>query len=95
MDRQPAVYILTNKTNTVLYIGVTSHLASRVLQHRDKEVSGFTQQYNTIKLVYYELLDRMDEAIIREKQLKNWHRQWKINLIEKYNPDWKDLSNDF
>jgi len=95
MERQPAVYILTNKTNAVLYVGVTSNLPKRIQEHRDKQVIGFSKRYNLTKLVYYELLDRMEQAIRREKQLKNWHRQWKINLIEQNNPDWNDLLEQF
>ncbi|MDI6757443.1 MAG: GIY-YIG nuclease family protein [Endomicrobiia bacterium] len=86
------VYILTNKSNRVLYIGVTNNLARRMYEHKNKLVKGFTQKYNLIKLVYYEVADDITFAIKREKQLKNWHRDWKIKLITDSNPDWKDLS---
>lgn len=89
--RQYYVYILSNKYNTVLYIGVTNNLSRRVQQHRDGIV-GFTKQYNAHKLVYYDLLDTADAAIMREKQLKNWHREWKLNLIKSRNPNLIDLS---
>jgi len=87
------VYILSNKSKT-LYIGVTNNLRRRIQQHKDKLVEGFTKKYNLNKLVYYEILEDVKVAIRREKQLKNWHRQWKINLIESVNPEWNDLSDD-
>ncbi len=86
------VYILTNKTNKILYIGVTNDLLKRVNEHKNKPVKGFTKKYNVDKLVYYEQTNSVESAIKREKQLKNWHRQWKINLINNFNPTWKDLS---
>ena len=94
-DRQYYVYILTNKSNNVLYIGVTNDLIRRILEHKNKLVEGFTKKYNLRKLVYYETTNDIESAINREKQLKNWHRDWKINLIDQFNPDWKDLSDDF
>ncbi len=90
-DRQPCIYILASQKNGTLYIGVTSDLAARLLQHRDASVPGFASRYGAIRLVHAELYDRMDEAIAREKQLKRWHRAWKIALIEEHNPDWRDL----
>lgn len=87
------VYILTNKYNTVLYIGVTNNLLRRMFEHKNKLVEGFTKKYNLAKLVYYEATDSIESAIRQEKQLKNWHRDWKINLITQFNPDWVDLSN--
>jgi putative endonuclease len=90
--KQPCVYIITNKPNGTLYIGVTTNLANRLEQHKTKAVSGFSAKYNLSRLVYFEQLDEIEEAIKREKQLKNWHRQWKVNLIEKMNPNWDDLS---
>ena len=92
-DGQYYVYILTNKYNTVLYVGVTNNLIRRIFEHRNKLVEGFTKKYNLVKLVYYEATDSIESAIKREKQLKNWHRDWKINLITQFNPDWEDLSN--
>jgi putative endonuclease len=89
--RQPCTYILASQKGGTLYIGVTSNLASRLWQHRNKATPGFTADYGVIRLVHAEAFDRMSDAIAREKQLKNWHRQWKINLIEEQNPDWRDL----
>src|SRR3990167_4927516 len=89
--RYSYVYILTNEINTVLYIGVTDNLIKRIYQHKMKVVSGFTSKYNVNKLVYYEIYEDIIEAIKREKQLKNWHREWKINLIKRNNPDFNDL----
>jgi putative endonuclease len=94
-DRQYYVYILTNKSNNVFYIGVTNDLIRRIFEHKNKLVEGFTKKYNLRKLVYYEATNDIESAISREKQLKNWHRDWKINLIDQFNPDWKDLSDDF
>jgi len=88
-------YILTNKYNKVFYIGVTSNLIARVFQHKEKIGEGFTVKYNVDKLVYYEEYADIRRAIEREKQLKNWHRKWKIDLIRKSNPKWDDLSKDF
>lgn len=85
------VYILTNKKRGVLYVGVTNDIYRRVLEHKNKVFKGFASTYNVDKLVYYEGVDNVYNAIQREKQLKNWHRQWKINAIEENNPDWKDL----
>ena len=85
------VYIITNKNNSVLYVGVTSDLVRRVYQHKNKLVDGFSKRYNLDKLVYYEFSENIETAIQREKQLKNWHRGWKINLINEKNPNWDDL----
>ena len=95
MNKTCAVYIMTNYSETSLYIGVTSNLQKRVWEHKNKVVEGFTKKYNVDKLVYYELTDSIASAINREKQLKRWHRQWKINLIKEMNPDFKDLSLDW
>jgi putative endonuclease len=94
-DRQYYVYMLTNRTNRVLYIGMTNDLERRMFEHKNKLVEGFTKRYNLTKLVYYEATNDADSAIKREKQLKNWHREWKINLITESNPAWKDLSEGF
>jgi len=88
------VYIMTNNSKT-LYIGVSNDLNRRVYEHKNKLAEGFTRKYNITKLVYYEVCNNVDDAIKREKQLKNWHRQWKINLIESVNKEWKDLTLDF
>ena len=91
MAKQPAVYILASKRNGTLYIGVTSDLVKRVWQHKEDMVEGFAKKYGVHTLVYYELHDDMAEAIGREKRLKKWNRAWKIELIEKENPQWRDL----
>nr|WP_206363936.1 GIY-YIG nuclease family protein [Gudongella oleilytica] len=88
------VYILTNKFNNVLYIGVTNDLQRRVFEHKNKLVEGFTQKYNVDKLVYYESTEDVESAILREKQLKNWRKEKKLVLIERMNPKWFDLSED-
>ena len=90
IEKHGYVYILTNARNNVLYTGVTSNLAKRVYEHRNKLVEGFTEKYNMHKLVYYEIFDDIMSAITREKQIKGWLRSKKILLIEKSNPDWKD-----
>ena len=90
-ETSPAVYILASARNGTLYVGVTGSLWSRVATHKDGEVKGFTQKYDVKKLVWYEHHHTMEKAIKREKQLKKWERQWKINLIEKLNPNWEDL----
>jgi putative endonuclease len=86
------VYIITNKFNTTFYIGVTNNLTRRIYEHKEKFVSGFSKKYNLTKLVYFEQVENIESAIAREKQLKNWHRNWKINLIKQSNPLFKDLS---
>jgi putative endonuclease len=92
IERNPCVYILASKPYGTLYIGVTSNLVGRIWQHREGVTGSFTSRHNVFKLVRYELFGDMERAIAREKQLKNWHRQWKINLIESENPDWHDLA---
>ena len=92
MDRQYCVYILTNNNNTVLYTGVTSNLPRRVYEHKAKLVAGFTKRYNIGKLVYYEVFDQVENAILREKQIKAGSRTKKIGLIKDMNPAWTDLS---
>ena len=91
MQKQPAVYILSNKRNGTLYTGVTSDLIKRIWQHRNDLVDGFSKTYSTHMLVYYEAHDDMVNAITREKQIKAWNRDWKINVIEEFNPYWRDL----
>jgi putative endonuclease len=90
--KEPCVYILASQEYGTLYIGVTSDLIARLYQHRSGEVKGFTSKYRVFRLVRFEQFDTMHEAISREKQLKRWHRQWKINLIEGENPQWGDLA---
>ena len=88
------VYILASKRNGTLYIGVTSNLADRVYKHKQGIYDGFTKKYKVNKLVYYEVYNDVRDAINREKQLKNWRRKWKIELIEQKNTTWRDLSDD-
>ena len=95
MNKTCAVYIMTNYSETSLYIGVTSNLQRRIWEHKNKAVDGFTKKYNVDRLVYYELTDSIETAINREKQLKRWHRDWKINLIKEMNPEFRDLSLDW
>lgn len=94
MDRQPAVYIMASDRNGTLYIGVTSDLMARIYQHRTKAMDGFTARYDVSRLVWFEMCDTMEMAITREKQLKNWRRKWKLDLIEAANPRWRDLAQD-
>ena len=91
MDKQPATYILASGRNGTLYIGVTSNLISRICQHREHVVEGFTSKYNVIRLVWYELHGAMEDAILREKRIKKWNREWKVRLVEERNPYWNDL----
>ena len=91
---QNAVYIMTNYLNSTFYIGVTNNLYRRVKEHKDKYNKGFTSKYNICKLVYFEMSESIEVAIQREKQLKNWKRQWKIDLIQSVNPSFKDLSSE-
>jgi putative endonuclease len=92
--KQPAVYILASKRNGTLYIGVTSNLIKRAWEHKNGITGGFTKKYNVHTLVYDELVEDMSAAILREKQMKKWRRAWKIELIEKSNPAWRDLWHD-
>jgi putative endonuclease len=89
--KQGYIYILATKPYGVLYIGVTSDLTRRIYEHRTEKIDGFTKQYHIHVLVYYEIFDSAALAIEREKQLKAWKRQWKLELISKNNPEWKDL----
>ena len=91
--KYPSVYIMANKKNGTLYVGVTNQLLRRAFEHKNDLCEGFTSKYNCHLLVYYEFLDTMESAIILEKQIKGGSRQNKIKLIEKINPDWKDLSS--
>jgi putative endonuclease len=94
MMKFPCVYILASRRNGTLYIGVTSDLIKRVWQHKNDVVEGFTKQYGVHMLVWYEPHETMESAIQREKNIKKWNRRWKLALIEKSNPDWKDLFMD-
>ncbi|MDX9817141.1 MAG: GIY-YIG nuclease family protein [Smithellaceae bacterium] len=88
------VYIMASKKNGTLYVGVTANLQSRINKHKQKITDGFTKKYNIENLVYYEVFGDIGEAILREKQIKKWRRDWKIKLIEKNNPGWKDLYSE-
>lgn len=89
------VYIITNKKDGVLYIGVTNNLERRMFEHKNKLVKGFSSKYNLRKLVYFERYQYVNDAIKREKNMKKWKRDWKINRIIEDNPQWKDLSEDW
>ncbi len=86
------IYIFANEKNGTIYTGVTNDLARRTEQHKDKKTQGFTSKYKLSRLVYYEQTESVEAAISREKQLKNWKREWKLELIEKNNPGWEDLT---
>jgi len=92
--KQGYVYILANKRNGTLYVGVTSNLAQRIYQHKNNLMEGFTRKFQIHQLVYFEARVRIDDAIAREKSLKKWRRKWKLQLIEGTNPDWRDLYGD-
>jgi len=92
--KQPAVYILASQPNGTLYIGVTSNLIKRIYEHKNHLVESFSEKYKTHLLVWYELHDSMESAIAREKTLKKWNRNWKLRIIEEFNPQWKDLYED-
>jgi len=91
MEKQYYIYITTNKSNRVLYTGVTNDLRKRIYQHKEKFVKGFTEKYNVDKLVYYEICGDVGNAILREKQIKGGSRVKKIELVNTMNPDWRDL----
>jgi putative endonuclease len=86
------VYILSNHARSVLYVGVTNNLERRIFEHRNNQGCSFTKKYRCMSLLYYEIFEKITDAILREKQLKNWHREWKLNLIRSFNPNLKDLS---
>lgn len=93
-ERQPAVYIAASDRNGTIYIGATSNLIARIHQHRTQSIDGFTKRYDVVRLVWFEMHETMENAIHRERQLKNWRRAWKIELIETANPAWRDLAVD-
>jgi len=88
------VYILASRKKGTLYIGVTSDLARRIYEHKYDFVEGFTKQYKVHSLVYFEITESIESAIDREKKLKKWNRAWKIRLIERINPEWRDLYSE-
>lgn len=90
MNKQPAVYLMASGRNATLYTGVTGDLIRRAWQHREHQVEGFTRRYGVRHLVWFELHDSFESAIRREKQIKKWRREWKVDLIEKENPYWRD-----
>ena len=94
MSKKGYVCIVTNRAQGTLYIGVTSNLPHRIYQHKNKLADGFTKKYNLHRLVYFETSEHMASAIAREKQLKNWHREWKVELIERFNSEWRDLYSE-
>ena len=89
------VYILSDKKEGIIYIGFSGNIKQRILQHKKGYSKGFVNKYNLNKLVYYEKFETPDDAIKREKQIKKWNREWKINLINDFNPNWNDLSYFF
>ena len=91
MNKTYYVYLLASQKKGTLYIGVTNNLIKRIYEHKNDLTEGFTKKYGTHKLVYFEETESINSAITREKQMKKWNRQWKINLIEESNPDWNDL----
>ncbi len=91
MEKQPCVYMLANRRNGTIYVGVTSNLAKRVWEHKNSFVTGFTKRYGIHVLVWYEVHESMESAILHEKRIKKWRREWKIRVIQAMNPEWRDL----
>ncbi|UZK70651.1 GIY-YIG nuclease family protein [Sphingomonas sp. S1-29] len=94
MAKIPTVYIVASQRNGTIYTGVTSNLLGRIHQHRTKAFRGFSAEYGCDRLVWFEVHETMESAIVREKRIKNWHRSWKLELIETDNPTWRDLALD-
>ncbi|XUU59335.1 GIY-YIG nuclease family protein [Erythrobacter sp. HA6-11] len=94
LEQSPTVYMLASRRNGTLYLGVTSDLVGRIYQHREGLIPGFTQKYGVKRLVWFETHEAMEFAIQREKRIKKWRRAWKLELIEKANPDWDDLAEN-
>jgi putative endonuclease len=94
MEKIPTVYILASKRFGTLYVGVTSNLCGRIWDHKQGVIGGFTRKYNVKEVVWFETHETMEAAITREKQIKEWQRGWKIELIEKMNPTWRDLFDE-
>ena len=92
IERTPCVYLMVSGPNGRLYTGVTSNLVGRIAQHRAGTFDGHTKRYGIVRLVYSEVAETMEAAILREKQLKRWRREWKRNIIERLNPEWNDLA---
>ena len=95
MDKTYYVYILATRKDGPIYVGMTNDLHRRIFEHKTHEIRGFTYKYNVDRLVYFEQFDTPDAAIQREKRLKRWRRAWKVELIERDNPEWRDLAEDF
>lgn len=95
MDRQPCIYLLARASHSTLYTGVTSDLLGRIYQHREGLSDGFTKRYGIKRLVWFEVHETMEAAIVREKRIKRWPRAWKYELIHRHNPTWRDLAEDF
>ena len=95
VEKIPVVYIMASRRNGTIYTGVTSHLIGRIYQHRNKTFDGFTAKHDVNCLAWFEVHAEMESAIIREKRIKEWRREWKLALIEKDNPTWRDLAEDF
>ena len=95
MDWQPCVYLLARTSHSTLYTGVTSHLIRRIHEHREEVIRGFTERYGIKRLVWFEVHETMEAALLREKRIKRWPRAWKYDLIHKENPTWRDLAEDF
>lgn len=94
-DKQYYIYIMANYEETTLYVGVTNNLERRVYEHKNKQLEGFTSRYNLNKLVHYEIYNEIEQAILREKQIKSWPRKRKTELICSTNPEWKDMSEEW
>jgi putative endonuclease len=94
VEKRPCVYILASQRNGTLYVGATSDLARRVYEHKEGAIEGFTKDYGVHTLVFYEFHETMNDALTREKRIKKWRRQWKLDLIEQNNPQWRDLYQD-
>jgi len=94
VEKRPCVYILASQRNGTLYVGATSDLARRVFEHKEGAIEGFTKDYGVHNLVFYEFHETMNDALTREKRIKKWRRQWKLDLIEQINPQWRDLYQD-
>ena len=94
IEKRPCVYILASLRNGTLYVGITSDLARRVFEHKEEAIEGFTKDYGVKNLVFYEFHETMNDALTREKRIKKWRREWKLGLIEKDNPQWRDLYAD-
>jgi putative endonuclease len=95
MQRQPCVYLLAKASHSTFYTGVTSDLPARIWQHRTQATEGFTSRYGIKRLVWYEVYETMEAAILREKRIKRWLRPWKYDLVNALNPTWRDLAEDF